>query len=585
MRRRRYQLGLLIAATVLIAAPAAHATTASRDGNTVRIDAAAGEFNAIQTVDVAGTLYVIESNAGNGATLSPGPGCAAATAVAVTCGMTATATEIIANLGDLSDLYLTGVVPAALTLDGGGDDDIAFGPGVVTTVVASSTMSGGSGNDILVGGRSTDVLSGGPGGDTIQDVAGDNTLDGGDGPDVLIATTGTNTMSGGPDADLLQGGSGNDEILGGDDNDQMAFFGRVDGADVVNGGAGNDSVGLYAAGDPLNISLDGVANDGVADQGANVLGVEYVSGGGAGDTLTGSAAAEQLNGAGGADTIDGGGGNDSLSGGSENDTLVGGDGNDSLVGNSGDDSLSGGAGTDMVYGQRGADDMSGGDGRDTVNFGNGEAYEGATVTLDDVGNDGAEGEGDNARSDNENILGTGGPDVLFGTAGANTIDGGEGDDVIVTEDGGPGAAVRDNALCGSGEDLVRADPLDFIGEMEELCESVQYGSLAGWGPDLAMTAFGRGVGDTGVLPLELGCPFRAREGCEGTVELLVGGRRAGRVRFSIAAGDVADRELRLNRRVRRTLARGRRVRGTLRSTVADEIGATKTATKSVTLTP
>jgi Ca2+-binding RTX toxin-like protein len=80
-------------------------------------------------------------------------------------------------------------------------------------------------------------------------------------------------------------------------------------------------------------------------------------------------------------SIDAGAGRDFVTGGGANDTLLGGDGDDRLTGNAGDDQLFGGAGKDRLYGNPGADQLDGGfdndrlyaddgDGHDTV-FGGG----------------------------------------------------------------------------------------------------------------------------------------------------------------------------------------------------------------------
>ena len=578
---RGAQLALVTGLAVLAAAPAAHALTVARDGNTIRIDAAPGEINNVGVFDNAGDLAV---NDDGPVPISPGAGCMDIGGNTVECGAVGTVTGVVANLGDMADAIVHSV-PAPATVDGGPGDDGLFTDAGNTAAPVNDSIVGGSGNDDIIGYGGDDTLDGGIGSDVISGALGNDTLLGNDGDDRLDDLAGSNTLSGGDGDDSLSGGIGNDQLLGGPGSDNVLGNGELDGADVADGGPGTDSAFAFNEGEPLTISLDGAANDGAAGQGANYLAVEHVGGGTANDQISGSAGPDDLTGGDGSDVVDGLGGNDYLQGNAENDALIGGAGSDDLDGGSGDDALSGGDGDDGLYGRLGADDLAGGTGRDTVNWGDGGSYDaGATVTLDDVADDGAFGEGDNAHSDNENVIGTGGPDVIFGTAGRNTITGGEGPDLIVLDDGGPASASRDHALCGPGEDTVRVDPLDAVGVKEELCENVQYGPLAGWGPTLAVTAFGRGVLEEGVLPLELGCPFRARGGCEGTVTLRVGGRRAGRVRFSLEAGETGERSLRLSRAVRRALRRGR-VRGTLVSSVQDEIGATQTSQKSVTLRP
>ena len=101
------------------------------------------------------------------------------------------------------------------------------------------------------------------------------------------------------------------------------------------------------------MTLNAVANDGLAGEGDTVLPtVENVNGGSGDDTiLAGPAAvANRLRGGGGADTLGGGGGGDNLIGQSGADRLFGHDGADALnlVDGVGHDRGDGGAGTDTA---------------------------------------------------------------------------------------------------------------------------------------------------------------------------------------------------------------------------------------------
>jgi hypothetical protein len=126
------------------------------------------------------------------------------------------------------------------------------------------------------------------------------------------------------EADALRGGPGNDQLDGGT------------GPDELDGGAERDTVlyGARAAGEPVEVSLDGVANDGGAvDGGArdNVRSnVENVVGGAGADTLTGSAVRNALTGGRGADGLNGLGGDDTIraNGDGSTDTISCGTGRD-----------------------------------------------------------------------------------------------------------------------------------------------------------------------------------------------------------------------------------------------------------------
>jgi hypothetical protein len=164
-----------------------------------------------------------------------------------------------------------------------------------------------------------------------------------------------------------------------------------------------------------------------------------ISGGPGRDTLTGTAGDDVLNGGSGDDELLGDAGADVLDGGAGADSLYGDDGNDALRGGSGNDDLDGGAG---------ADDLRGGAGDDAVSYA--ASSSGVTVTIDNRGNDGASGEGDNVRTDVEDLYGSSGSDELSGDTASNTIDAGVGADIVV---GGRG---RDYLYGGDGADVIDA---------------------------------------------------------------------------------------------------------------------------------
>src|SRR4051794_22801860 len=141
------------------------------------------------------------------------------------------------------------------------------------------------------------------------------------------------TFSGGTGDDFLAGGGGNDTLDGGDDDDTLS--GGL-GADVLIGGAGFDNVNYFSgAGQAISVSLDGLANDGVAGEGDNVgtdvedvfaSSFDFVNNVPGTVTITGSAAANSLSVGSGTATIDGGPGNDVLNGGPNDDTILARDG-------------------------------------------------------------------------------------------------------------------------------------------------------------------------------------------------------------------------------------------------------------------
>ena len=111
---------------------------------------------------------------------------------------------------------------------------------------AGSTVNGLGGNDRLTGSAVGDVLDGGSGNDILDGGYGNDVLRGGDGDDILLDPVGN---------DVLDGGAGNDTI----------DINRPQGAGVtaltVNGGDGDDFVRIVNAdGGSLNVDL-GAGND------------------------------------------------------------------------------------------------------------------------------------------------------------------------------------------------------------------------------------------------------------------------------------------------------------------------------------
>jgi Ca2+-binding RTX toxin-like protein len=237
---------------------------------------------------------------------------------------------------------------------------------------------------------------------------------GGDGDDRLLASEGQDNIFAGEGADLISGGPGPDFVDGGPGNDDIT---STTDADSIQGGAGFDRVFFGAGND--TVTLDAQPNDGVPGQGLNLQSD--------------------------VESIDGGGGNDRLTGDGNANTFAGG---------------------------AGADDIRGGANFDTVNY-----IENAEqrVTLDDIANDGAPGEGDNIHRDVESVSAGPGNDVLIGSATADTLDGGDGNDElrggggVDTFFGGPGNDVilaRDGLPervdCGTGGGTATVDTIDTV---------------------------------------------------------------------------------------------------------------------------
>lgn len=180
-----------------------------------------------------------------------------------------------------------------------------------------------------------------------------NMLDGNDSYSSATQLDIKQTINGGNGNDLIRGGKQTDVMNGGDGDDRMD--GRTRG-DLFNGEGGSDTA-IYRqrrVTEPVTVTIDEIANDGgSSDQSKdNVLSsTEHVQGGLGNDHLTGSSKTNRLYGFEGDDVIVGLKGNDTIDGGSGQNNLNGGFGNDTIFSrNSIADIIDGGADTDTLTG-------------------------------------------------------------------------------------------------------------------------------------------------------------------------------------------------------------------------------------------
>jgi len=183
-------------------------------------------------------------------------------------------------------------------------------------------------------------------------------------------------------------------------------------------------------------------------------------------TITGTTGDDVLRGTAGRDVIVGLGGLDIIRGGGGSDVICGGAGNDRLFGGNGDDRVFGEGGDDLVLGQRGDDTLDGGGGTDKAWY----ATSPNPVVVD-LATGTASGDGTDALSGFEYLVGSrfgdvlrgdDGNNVLWGLAGDDTLGGGPGKDLLRAAggddalDGGPG---RDRLRGHTGTDTCRNGPV------------------------------------------------------------------------------------------------------------------------------
>lgn len=205
--------------------------------------------------------------------------------------------------GDL--LRVTGV--DLTTLNGTTAGDIALGAGTLSLTGVSGTFSvtyNGSYSDVRLA-----VVSDDP--QTIHGDASNNDLSGGNGDDLIIGFGGSDIIHGIGGDDTVHGGDGNDTVYGGDGDDVL----KGDGDGSGKGGSGGSG------------KASGKGKGSGSGKGSG-------KGQGSGSGKGSGASDATFD-----DYLDGGAGSDKLHGGLGDDILIGGEGDDKLHGDKGDDVL------------------------------------------------------------------------------------------------------------------------------------------------------------------------------------------------------------------------------------------------------
>ena len=380
--------------------------------------------------------------------------------------------------------HILGLGGNDLIVGGTGADDIFGGLGAdtasyidsgagVTVSLVSGTGSGGdaqgdtlSSIERVIGSTHVDYLIGNGIGNILTGWGGADLLEGGAGDDTLNGDTGNDLLKGGGGADTLNGGTGSD----------WASYADFSAAVIV-----NLQTDTADGGDAEGDELDGIEN-----LFGSAYGDSLIGGDGANE-LVGNGGNDLLMGNLGADILWGGDGNDNLWGGADGDTMNGGDGDDlyhfttgdtitelagegtdtieswvtySLVanlenltlylgapingiGNELDNALIGNGNNNILVGGAGIDTMTGNGGNNSffVDDADDEVIEAAAGGIDNVNASvtywlGAGVSSETLRTDNAaglgaiNLTANEINNFVIGNAGANQLNGREGDDTL-----------------------------------------------------------------------------------------------------------------------------------------------------------
>lgn len=295
--------------------------------------------------------------------------------------------------------------------------------------LSGAALVDGYGNDLdntLLGNRRDNVLSGGIGNDTLTGGAGDDTLTGGAGTDKFIVDSGVDTITDLTDSEVLVVMAGSTAKAGLASTYLATAATSISGATTLtlaNGLNADMTAATGSQGVTLTASLNSL-----------------------GSVLVGSQRADTLIGGAGDDQLSGGAGDDSLNGGGGNDTLTGGTGQDTFVIDSGIDVVTGLGGSETLKVSSGATALV------TV----AAAYEAtaATVILGTTNVTVANGlkvsfeKAAGALGVNLTAAGNSAGSFLIGSARADILTGGDGDDTL------RGEAGNDQLFGGAGNDII-----------------------------------------------------------------------------------------------------------------------------------
>jgi serralysin len=274
------------------------------EGTTIRYAALPGEMNDVTLSLGTGSGVVLREAA---LPLAAPPGCRQLDERAVDCPATQSGLSLLTvSLGDGADTF-AGRSVTRTVIDGGP------GPDRLLRLGGLGSARGGAGDDLLVG--------------NVGSSADGTTLSGGAGEDRLVGSRGSDRLFGGSGRDTLLGGSGDDDLSGDGDPDDGPDAASI-AADLLDGGPGRDTVSYAERRVPIAVTLGAQDRGGSSGEGDVLRDIEGARGSRGDDVLVGDDASNQLHGDHGEDRLVGRGGNDRVSGGPGVDRIDAGAGDD-----------------------------------------------------------------------------------------------------------------------------------------------------------------------------------------------------------------------------------------------------------------
>ncbi len=194
-------------------------------------------------------------------------------------------------------------------------------------VAGNDTLSGGDGEDIIHGQRGNDTIDGGAGDDELFGELGSDTIQGGTGNDVVLGDVGmvSRALNADGTARINSSGSFHRDVL----LEDVGYISEVIGMDTPDGMAADPAFAQKIANSDMVLLTGSYEAGGMASNGYGGVGGKSIN------PVSGAWGTDMIL----IDLVD-----------AQDDILDGGEGDDVLFGQRGDDTIAGGAGNDLIFG-------------------------------------------------------------------------------------------------------------------------------------------------------------------------------------------------------------------------------------------